>query len=191
MLFALPVPTILAVANPKQMKDHLHKSNQNSAFTLIELLLYTSLMTATLLALIPVLQTFLAARIKNQTVAEIEQQGLQAIQLITQTIRNADAINSPATGVSAASLSLDMVGISLDPTVFDLSSSTLRIQEAASSPVSLTSSSITTSSLSFYNLTRASTPGTIRIQFTLTYVNPTGRNEYNYSKTFYATATLR
>ena len=46
---------------------------------------------------------------KNQTIAEVDAQGLMISQIITQSIRNSSAINSPAIGVSASSLSLGMV----------------------------------------------------------------------------------
>jgi len=50
---------------------------------------------------------------------------------------------------------------------------------------------VTVSGLTFQNLSRSATPGTVRIQFTLTHVNPAGRNEYSFAKTFIGSATLR
>lgn len=164
---------------------------KQKGFTLVELLLYLGLAAVLLLVISVFLAMLLQSRVKNQTVAEVEGQGAMVMNLITQTIRNAEGINSPAAGASAASLSLDAAGVSNDPTVFDLSSGTLRIQEGAAAPVALTSSQVTASSLSFQNLSRAGTPGTVRVQFTLSYINPSGRNQYNYSKTFYASASLR
>ena len=163
----------------------------NQGFTLIELLLYVAISSVILLVISLFLQTLLESRIKNQTIAEVEQQGLQVMQIITQAARNAEAITSPALGASASTLSLDVITGTNDPTMFDVSSGIMRITEGAGSAVSLTNSRITASSLSFSNLSRASTPGTVRIQFTLTHVNPEGRNEYNFAKTFTSSATLR
>ena len=160
-------------------------------FTLIELLLYVSIASIILLATSVFLSTLLESRIKNQTIAEVEQQGLQVMQLITQTVRNAEAITAPTVGTSASSVTLDVITVASDPTVFDLSSGVLRITEGAGSAVALTNSRVTVSALTFQNLSRTSTPGTIRIQFTITHVNPSGRNEYNFSKTFIGSATLR
>ncbi len=167
------------------------KLQTHSGFTLVELLLYVSITAIILLATSGFLFMLLEARIKNQTIAEVEQQGLQVMQLITQTARNAEAVTSPAVGTSASSLTLDVVTVVSDPTVFDLASGVIRITEGAGSAVALTNSRVTASALTFQNLSRPSTPGTVRISFTLTHVNPTGRNEYNFSKTFYASATLR
>lgn len=158
-----------------------------NGFTLVELLLYVSTIAVILLLVSTLLFTILNARVKNQTIAEVEQQGLQVMQLITQTIRNAENINSPAQGTTATSLSLEIVDASLNPTIVDLSNSVVRITEGTASPVSLTSSKVLASSLSFLNLSQKS----IKIQFTLTHINSENKNEYDYSKTFFGTADVR
>lgn len=162
-----------------------------AGFTLIELLLYVSITAVLLLSVSLFLFLLLESRVKNQTIAEVEQQGLQAMQIITQTARNAEAITSPAQGASASSITLDVITASSDPTIFDLFGSALRITEGAGSAVAFTNSRITASGLTFQNLSRTGTPGTVRIQFTLTHMNPEGRNEYNFTKTFIGSATLR
>lgn len=169
----------------------MKKNHSQSGFTIIELLLYVAISSVILLVISLFLQTLLESRIKNQTIAEVEQQGLQVMQMITQTARNAEAITSPAQGASAATLTLDVITVANDPTIFDLASGVIRITEGTGSAVSLTNSRITASSLTFQNLSLTSTPGTIRIQFTLTHVNPEGRNEYSFTKTFTGSATLR
>jgi type II secretory pathway component PulJ len=160
-------------------------------FTVLELLLYVGIAGVILLSLSIFLSGLLESRIKNQVIAEVEQQGVQVMQIIAQTARNAEAINSPAISSSASTLSLDVVTGANDPTVFDLLNDVIRITEGAGSAISLTNSRVTASSLTFYNLSRASTPGIIRVQFTLTHVNSEGRNEYAYSKTFTTSAVLR
>lgn len=165
--------------------------SSQKGFTLIELLLYVSIASTILLVSTLFMQTLLESRVKNQTIAEVEQQGLQVMQQITQTVRNAENITSPSVGNSASSLTLDVVNASDDPTVFDLSGDTIRVSEGVGSPVALTNSRVTATSLNFQNLSRADTPSIVRISFTLTHVNPEGRQEYNFEKTFYASASLR
>jgi len=166
-------------------------SKYQKSFTLIELLLYVSIIGTVIFSVVGFLFLLMQSRVKNQTIAEVEQQGLQVMQLVTQTARNAETITAPAPGASASSLTLDVATVADDPTIFDLASGAIRIQEGADSAVALVNSRVIASALSFQNLSRASTPGTVRIQFTLTHVNPAGRNEYSYNKTFYGTATLR
>ena len=160
-------------------------------FTLVELLLYVAISSVMLLVISLFLSTLLQSRVKNQTIAEVEQQGIQIMQIITQTLRNGATINSPIVGSSAASLSVDTYNVVNNPTIFDLSLGVIRIKEGATAVVSLTNSRVTASALNFQNLSRASTPGTIRISFTITSVNSSGRNEYNFTKTFTGSGTLR
>ncbi|MDP3973695.1 MAG: hypothetical protein Q8P92_02570 [Candidatus Daviesbacteria bacterium] len=140
--------------------------NFQKGFTLIELLLYVSLVGAMILTVSALLSLLMQSRVKNQTISEVEQQGVQVMQRITQTGRNATDVNFTS--------------------AFDLSGGAIR-----ENSIALTNTRIVASALTFTNLSRAGTPGTIRIQFTLTHVNPEGRQEYNFSKTFYETATIR
>ena len=158
--------------------------NYQKGFTLIELLLYIAIASIIVFTTASLLRFTLESRVKNQTIAEVEQEGIQVMQLITQTIRNATAISSPTIGASGASLSVDT-------TVFDLSGGAIRIKEGAGAAVNLTSSKITVSSLNFQNLSRVSTPNIVRVSFTVTYTNSSGRNEYDFTKSFYGSAGLR
>ena len=168
-----------------------HPSPTRNGFTLIELLLYVSLVSVLLLSVSVFLAVMLAARVKNQAVTEVEQQGQQVVELIAQTVRNAENINSPVQGTSAATFSLDAAGALNDPTVFDISGTVLRVTEGSAIPVALTSGRVIVSSLTFFNLTRASTPGNVQFQFTLTHENLGARNEYDFSQTFISSASLR
>ncbi|MBI2645179.1 prepilin-type N-terminal cleavage/methylation domain-containing protein [Candidatus Uhrbacteria bacterium] len=160
-------------------------------FTLIELLLYVTISSVLLLVISAFLSSLLQSRVKNQTIAEVEQQGVQVMHIITQTALNAQSITSPTQGMSVSSLTLNVTATTSDPTIFDLSNGAIRIKEGAANAISLTNSRITASALTFQNLSRSATPGTVRIHYTLTHLNPSGRNEYDFTKTFVSSATLR
>jgi hypothetical protein len=144
-----------------------------------------------LLVISAFLAFLLQSRVKNQTIAEVEQQGLAVMQVVAQTARNAEVITSPTQGVSASSLTLNVVTVANDPTIFDLASGVIRIKEGAGTAIALTNNRVVASALTFQNLSRTGTPGNIRVQFTLTHINPEGRNEYDFSKTFVGSAALR
>lgn len=161
--------------------------NKNNGYTLIELILYVSLSAVMLLAISMTLSIFFEARIKSKVISEVEGEGMQVMQLITQTIRNSNNIDSPVIGTNDTTLSLDTAS-----TIFSLSGGEIKITEGINPEISLTNSTqVTSSGLLFENLSQASTPGTIGISFTLSYLNPNNKNEYNYSRTFYGSATLR
>ena len=165
-------------------------SNQKG-FTLIETLLYISIAAVIMIAMSTLLTIALQSRVKNQTIAEVEQVGSRALNLITQTIRNSEGINLPTKGASATTLSVDVLEPANDPTVFDLFGSTLQITEGVNSAVALSADNVAISSLVFKNFARANTSDLIQVQFTVAYKNPENRQEYDYAKTFTASASVR
>ncbi|OHB18455.1 MAG: hypothetical protein A2666_05220 [Parcubacteria group bacterium RIFCSPHIGHO2_01_FULL_47_10b] len=167
------------------------RPQRQSGFTLIELLLYLGMAAFLLLATSGFLALLLQSKAKNQTIAEVEQQGLQVVQLMTQTIRNGELITAPAQSSSGSSLTLDVVDSADDPTIFDEASGVLRVQEGASQVIALTNNRVVASGLTFQNVSRQDTPGIVRISFVLTHVNPRDRNEFSFFKTFVASAALR
>ncbi len=150
----------------KKLPTTNYKLPTNRGFTLIELLLYVAIVGAIIFSVAGFLSLLMQSRVKNQTIAEVEQQGVVVMQTITQAGRNATSVNFT--------------------NAFDISGGVIR-----ENTVALTNSRVVASGLTFQNLSRVGTPGTIRVQFTLTHINPEGRNEYNYSKTFYGTSSVR
>lgn len=164
---------------------------KDTGFTLIELLLYISMASIIVFTTASLLRFTLESRVKNQTIATVEQEGVEVLQLISQTIRNGTAINSPTIGTSGTSLSVNVLTGASSPTVFDLSSGAIRIKEGAGVAVNLTSSKVTVSGLNFQNLSGTGTPNTIRVSFTVTYINTSARDEYSATQNFYGSADLR
>ncbi len=163
----------------------------NRGFTLVELLLYVGLLSMVIFSAALFLSLILQSRMKNQVVAEVEQQGVLAVMRIMQVVRNSTLINTPAVGSSGSTLSVNLPQAALSPTVFVLSGGTITMTEGVGTAVSLTNNLVSVTGLIFSNVSRASTPGTVRIQFTISYINNSGRNEFDYSKTFDSDASLR
>ena len=164
---------------------------QNKGFTLIELLLYVSIASTVLLASTVFFHMLLESRVKNQTISEVEQQGLLVMQRIAHAVRNAESVTSPTIGTNGASLTLDVVDVSDDPTVFDLAGGVAQVTEGGAAAAALTNSRVVVSDLLFENLSYADTPGVVRVSFTLTHMNPEGRQEYSYTKDFITSISLR
>ena len=164
--------------------------NKNG-FTLMEIVVYIGLSTIILLVVIGQQMMFLQMSVKHQTMTEVEQQGEFVMHLMTQTLRNADAINSPSVGSSASVLSIDVFDAIDDPTVFDVSGGQIRIAQGGDAAVNMTSDLLSVSSFTVENHSRPDTPGVVQIQFTLSRINTGGTIPYTYEKTFYGTASLR
>jgi type II secretory pathway pseudopilin PulG len=166
---------------------------KNNGFTLIELILYVGISSFILLVTFLFVSQILEARIKAQAIAEVEQQGDWAVEIITQAIKNSKSpINLPTTSGTANILSLTMDNVVKNPTDFSLSNGVITISEAGGQSVSLTNSNVVVSGLNFQNLSRTGTAGNIKFSFVISYKNQGQiRHEFNYSKTFYGTSSVR
>lgn len=160
-------------------------------FTLVELLLYIALTTIMVGTISVFLFMALQVRVKSHVTNEVEQQGQLVMQRIAQVARNATSISLPAQGASGSAVTLVVTPPGNSPTVFDLAAGVLRITEGAGSPVALTNGRVTGSALTFTNLSRSAASEDLRVQFTLTAVSSSGRNEYDYTKTFTTTVHAR
>ncbi len=170
----------------------MEKENQNlKGFTLIEMVLYIGISAVILSALGTMISMSYQIRAKQLIISEVEQQGTEITQIINQTIRNSSSITTPIATASGSSLTLVFADVTKNPTVFDLSGTALFINEGGTGVVALSNSKVQISDLSFSNLSRASTPGTVKFNFTVSYVNPNNYPQYNYSQTFYGSASLR
>jgi len=163
-------------------------------FTLIELLLYIAVSAVIMSGILTLLILLMNSRVKNQSIGEVEGQGAFIMQEIGQSIRNAHSITSPAPAATDSALTLAETDAAKDPTVYTLASGVVSVTEGGNGakPVALNSAAVTVSGLSFQNLSLAGTTSQIvRVSFTVSYVNKTGRDETNYSKTFYNSYSLR
>lgn len=164
---------------------------QQSGFTLLELLLYVVIVGVLLTSIVSFFGTVTEARVKGQTIAEVDQQGTAVMDYITQTARNATSISAPATGgVAAASLTLVVPTAALSPTIFSLNGTTLQVKEGTATAIALTNSEVQVSNLNFKNLTRAGTTGIVQVSFTISRVNSNNHNAFDYQKTFTSSAEI-
>ncbi|HUD06771.1 MAG TPA: prepilin-type N-terminal cleavage/methylation domain-containing protein [Candidatus Saccharimonadales bacterium] len=177
-----------------RLKD-LSNSNDQSGFTLAEVLLYLAIFSLVIGAIVGLAAITSLQRVKSEAIAEVNYQGESNVSLIDQTIRNASSINDPAMANSDTMLSLTVVDAGNNPTVFDSyndgTTNRLRLSEGSPANVTyLTSSHVNLSGLSFINEGLFNTKGSILFHFTLSYQSGSSLAEYNYVKTFYGAATL-
>ena len=167
------------------------KRRIRSGFSLIELLLYLVIVSVIVSVLSAFLVFLMQSREKAYTITEVEEQGILVSKLIAREIRNAQSINTPTIGVSGSTLSLQTYSGATSPTVFDVSADMVRIKEGASTAVPITNSHVMVSGFTVKNLSHAGTKGSVRVSFTLTYNNPSNRQEFSYSETFTVGGALR
>src|SRR5438876_9342308 len=99
--------------------------SDQAGYTLIELLVYVAIIGTLLTGVVFFFGTVVDSRVKNQSILEVNDQGVALMDYLTQTLHNATSITAPITGTAATSLTLVVPTGSLSPTVFGLSGTTL------------------------------------------------------------------
>lgn len=157
-----------------QLETIIHSSK---GFTLIELILYISIVTIMVSAIVPFAWNIIGSGTKSSTEQEVNSAARYVSERIKWEIRDATGINS----VAATSISLAKSNTSLNPTVIDLSGGKIRITQGPfGTPYNLNSDDTTVTSLTFTNYTSLDNK-TKHIQLTLTIDDAYGssRQEYN------------
>ena len=127
----------------------MRKLKTDRGFTFIEIILYVSIVSIILVALVPFAWNVIGGSVKSSAEQEVNSQARFISERIKYEVRNADGINS----VAAASISLDPPGTSNDPTIIDLSGGRIRIKLGAAADVDLNSTDTNITSLIFTNYT--------------------------------------
>ena len=151
------------------------------SFTLIEFLIYTAILAAVLVLATGFLWNIIFGSIKEASYQEVQANSRFALIKITQEIKRATAVNNPSPGSSSNTLSLAMNNPAFNPTVFDIINGKLRIIMGGNGPYDLTSDQIVVNNLQFTNLSYPDTPGIIRIEMNVSYINPGNKLEYQAS----------
>lgn len=154
----------------------------------IELIIYIAIMGILTAAMTSFIVSNQKIGNRNEAVNEVEFQGNEIVEIISQTIRNSISVNGPDLGNTSSQLSLETDDGAI---VFDLSSGNVTIKRGSASATDLNSDRVEISNLNFENFGNPSTGGSVHFQFNAQYLNPGNREEINYSRTFSGTGSLR
>lgn len=147
----------------------------NRGFTLIEFIIYIGILSIILVLVTGFLWAIIFGSIKESSFLEVQYSSRFALTKITQEIKKATGINNAGNNF----LSLQMADPSLDPTIFDVNNGKLRIGQGPNpSYYNLTTDQTVVNNIRFTDLSYTNTPGAIRIEVEIEYVNPVSRIEY-------------
>ncbi len=164
---------------------------KNKGTTLVETIIYVAIFSMIITAFVSFSSSMTSTRLNNQNVLEVNDQGIKAMKIITQTIRNSSQVNSPTIGNTASNLSLVTYTPANNPTVFSVTSGVLYITEGGGSQIALTNNKVVVSNLTFSNLSRPSTSDIVKISFTLASTSTASSPGGTYSFSFNGSAELR
>ncbi|MAZ40570.1 hypothetical protein CL654_00425 [bacterium] len=159
--------------------------------TLIELLLYISIVGIIVGASIVLLITVQSSSTKNDSLVVVEEHGHNIIETITQAVRRADSVTGLVQGATSTTLTLVMSDSSINPTVFELASSTVQVTEGAGAITPLLPVEVQVTNLLFRNTTSTTSNAVIEIELSLLRVSSSTRNEFDYNEDFYGVASTR
>lgn len=144
-----------------------------NGYTLIEVLIYTAIFVVFVGGMMLLAISMLTASQRANTQVEVADNSRFMIQKLQRVLQGASAINSPAVGASAASLSLNTATASWNPFVIDVVSGSLRFKKGSAAPIPITNSMVAVSSISFRNYSfSANTRNTIRFKAKVSSVEP-------------------
>lgn len=161
--------------------------SKKNGFTMIEIVFYLAIIAVLVFASFFVLNTINQSRLKNQIISEVDYQGMLISQTLAQEIRNAKLISLD----DQSELVLQSDGIGKNPIVFSVSDGNFYIKEGSQERIRLNNSRVSVSSLQIKDNSVSEKYGSIRFSFIVTYTNKSGLPDYNYSKSFYGSASTR
>ena len=160
-------------------------------FSLLETLLYLSLLTILTGGLLSFMFTMVQTNIKVKTISTVDNEADHALKLMTQYIRNAQLVNMPVVNGGSDTLSLNVFDTPNSPAVFSLVDGAIVLSEGGNGVVALTSPALKITNLSFVNLATPNSKSSIKISFKANSQTTSVKQEYNYGKTYEAIASLR
>ncbi len=138
------------------LRSSASRQKLRRGFSLIELILFLGILTILSGTIIGLLTSTQDARIRQRSVASLEQNGANVLYTLTRRVRRAEAILDPPVQHSGAILALQMASASEYPTIFARNGSgNLQFVQATSLDL-LLEQGITIQNMSFWNTSNAS-----------------------------------
>lgn len=158
-------------------------------FSLVEIILYVSIMSVFMLSMTTLLTMVFDIRERHGIITEVEDQGIQVMQRIEHILRETNVVTAPSLGQSWEMLSVltqtgDVITLSRLDLILQYSKNTWVI-------LPLTNDRVSVQALSFSQIGTSPQNTSIRIEMSLANrPKPGGRTQVHYLKTFATTVTI-
>ena len=167
-----------------------HKIEKNRGFSLLELLIYVTILSILVVIISNVVITLSKGRGQSQAKSEVNSSIRFATELLKQDIKNASAITTPSLGTPTSTMTLTRAGVTI---VYDVSAGVLRRKLGAATPDNLTTSDISVSAPTFTRIENtnaffSATDVSIKINMTFSY-NSTSP-DWSYSDSLQTSANV-
>ena len=170
-----------------------NKIKNNSGFTLLEMIIYVSLFAVILFIIVRLFWQVQLSDVRGRTMHEAQENAAQVVDIFEYFIRKGDDIDTGSSVFGAHPAVLSVQGASnvlIDTYVKNITVGgesypirKLRLTEGAFASVDLTSDHVDVTDFELTNLTQGSESDVILINLTLSSINPSSDDYYNYSFT--------
>jgi len=143
------------------------KKYKKNGYSLIEVVIYISLLSVVLVILFSLFQQTIFLRGKINDKAEVLDNAKFALNKIVWYIHEAEGLNAPLYGQTTNSLSINNSIPANNPIVFFIEDDTLKVQKSSNPAVPLTNDRVKVDSISFTNNSYADTQNIISISITV------------------------
>lgn len=151
--------------------------------TVLELLLYTGIVTILLIGIGAVSASALEMKARSFVVEEVRYAGTFATERITRSIRESSGITAPALGATGTSVVLAGSAPENDPTEIALLGGRLLMTRGSAPSVYLTPASVVISEVEFTHLGDLTQPGSVAYSFRVTAGGDIGV-QYRFTETY-------
>jgi type II secretory pathway pseudopilin PulG len=173
------------------MNYELGIRDKGAGFTLIEFLIYMALTSIVLGAVAIFVTILLQVQAKNNAIVEVEENGVFVNSTLQYYIRNSRSIITPPAAAQGSSLSIEPTSPTDNPTIFSVVNNVLVLKKGSASDVPISSSAVRVTNIAFQNVSTGTSNKSIKYSYTLSHINPSGRNEYSFSKTFNGSVNIK
>lgn len=173
------------------MQSNRIKVKRVWATTLLEVVLYLALLSAMIIGVGGFVREILTARNKQQAVIEVENEAAVILGTLERDLKLASTVTSPSSGGSGNTLTLTVPGTPGFTRSYSLSSGSIQQITTPGATAILTSNRVTFSNVIFRHISTNPSYHVLTVSFTASYVNPGGRNDLSYQKTYHTSVTLR
>lgn len=168
----------------------MHSAFKNRPGTsLVELMLFLGFFSIVSGVVVALLFSSNEQRVRQQTIALVDQTGIQLLQSITRRVRRAERILDPVQGQTGSVLYLQMAQDSENPTIIAQGSGAIMVAEANTTRPITSSGNVAATSFMAYNTSPSSDRQSVYISFVLSRTVPLPTDP-EYSRTFEALITL-
>ena len=168
------------------MQHRIFKTRRK-AFSLLEMLLYISIMSVVIVVASALFSMLIEGRQRNQALVEVQQQGNFILDTFSTTLKNSRNILN----ITSNSLTFETYDEQLNPVIISESEGIISISYAGGTSSALNTDSVLVNDFTIIDVSNSHTTGSVKLEFSISYNTSSQRNVLSVTESFTTTASIR